>query len=118
VDMPNVNTIIILNANRLGISSLYQLRGRVGRSNRQAYAYVMTSQNVSLTPEAEQRLLYLQTFTALGSGYELSRRDMEMRGDEVIKRRLYNLLFKILMLKKYSTVINRFRYFIWCRSIW
>jgi len=80
VDMPNVNTIIILSANRLGISSLYQLRGRVGRSNRQAYAYVMTSQNATLTPEAEQRLMYLQTFTALGSGYELSRRDMEMRG--------------------------------------
>jgi transcription-repair coupling factor (superfamily II helicase) len=63
------------------VSTLYQLRGRVGRSTRQAFAYFMTPRNSSsLTVEAEQRLTYVKTFTALGSGYELSRRDMEMRG--------------------------------------
>lgn len=80
VDLPNVNTIIVLNAQRFGMATLYQLRGRVGRSTRQAFAYFMTSANATLTVEAEQRLSFISTFTALGSGYELSRRDMEMRG--------------------------------------
>jgi transcription-repair coupling factor (superfamily II helicase) len=79
IDMPNVNTIIVLSANRFGMSSLYQLRGRVGRSRSQAYAYFMTN-STSLSIEAETRLMYLKTLTALGSGYDLSRRDMEMRG--------------------------------------
>ena len=124
VDMPNVNTIIVLNANRFGMSALYQLRGRVGRSTRQvvkyklidysslryslicqifvqllinlllsdipfieelrfhyqAYAYFMVKPQISITTEAEARLIYVQTFTALGSGYDLACRDMEMRG--------------------------------------
>jgi transcription-repair coupling factor (superfamily II helicase) len=79
IDLPNVNTIVVLSANRFGMSSLYQLRGRVGRSSKQAYAYFMTNVT-SLTIEAETRLMFLKTLTALGSGYELSRRDMEMRG--------------------------------------
>eukprot|EP01035_Chromulina_nebulosa_P017289 gene17289-22825_t len=79
IDMPNVNTILVFNAEMFGISALYQLRGRVGRSDRQAYCCLLTNQT-SLTVEAEQRLTYLKTFTALGSGYDLSRRDMEMRG--------------------------------------
>ena len=79
VDMPNVNTILVLSADRFGMSALYQLRGRVGRSPRQAFAFFMTNTS-SITVEAENRLTYLQTFTALGSGYDLSRRDMEMRG--------------------------------------
>jgi transcription-repair coupling factor (superfamily II helicase) len=83
IDMPNVNTIIVLQANRFGISTLYQLRGRVGRSNRQAYAHFMTNAT-SLSVEAETRLLYLKSMTALGSGYELSRRDMEMRGSGTV----------------------------------
>ena len=73
--MPNVNTIFVMSADRFGMSALYQLRGRVGRSPRQAYAYFMTN-TTSMTIEAESRLTYLQTFTALGSGYDLSRRDM------------------------------------------
>lgn len=83
VDMPNVNTIIVLNADRFGMSAMYQLRGRVGRSTRQAYAYFMTNKT-SVTVEAETRLTYIKTFTALGSGYDLSRRDMEMRGSGTI----------------------------------
>lgn len=79
VDMPNVNTILVLSADRFGMSALYQLRGRVGRSPKQAYAYFMTN-TTSITIEAESRLKHIETFTALGSGYDLSRRDMEMRG--------------------------------------
>jgi len=79
IDMPNVNTIIVLDADCFGMSALYQLRGRVGRSTRQAYAYFMTNKT-SLTVDSEERLTNLATFTALGSGYDLSRRDMETRG--------------------------------------
>lgn len=80
IDMPNVNTIIVLDADRFGMSTLYQLRGRVGRSTRQAYAFFMTRRDKVLTRESEARLMYLETFTAMGSGYDLSKRDMEMRG--------------------------------------
>ena len=80
IDMPNVNTIIVLDADRFGMSTLYQLRGRVGRSTRQAYAHFMTRKDKILTRESEARLMYLETLTAMGSGYDLARRDMEMRG--------------------------------------
>ena len=80
IDMPNVNSILVLDADRFGMSTLYQLRGRVGRSTRQAYAYFMTRKDKSLTSESEARLMYLETLTAMGSGYDLARRDMEMRG--------------------------------------
>lgn len=83
IDMPNVNTMIVLYAERFGIAQLYQLRGRVGRSDRQAFAYFCPN-STSLSVEAEQRLEYINTFTALGSGYDLSRRDMEMRGHGTI----------------------------------
>ena len=79
IDMPNVNTIVVYEADRFGMSTLYQLRGRVGRSTTQAYACFLTNRT-TITLEAETRLTYLKTFTALGSGYDLSRRDMEMRG--------------------------------------
>ena len=80
IDMPNVNTIIVLDADRFGMSTLYQLRGRVGRSSRQAYAHFMTRKEKKLTRGSEARLMYLQTLTAMGGGYDLARRDMEMRG--------------------------------------
>jgi superfamily II DNA or RNA helicase len=80
VDMPNVNTILVMDADRFGMSTLYQLRGRVGRSPRQAFAYFMTQKGKILTRESEARLMFLATFTALGSGYDLAKRDMEMRG--------------------------------------
>ena len=84
IDMPNVNTIIVLDSHYFGMSTLYQLRGRVGRSDKQAFAYFYTRQDRRLTDRAEARLMYLSTFTALGSGYDLSRRDMEMRGSGTV----------------------------------
>jgi hypothetical protein len=80
IDMPNVNTIIVLQADRFGISALYQLRGRVGRCDRQAFAFFLKATDKVITAEAEVRLEHIQIFSALGSGYDLSRRDMEMRG--------------------------------------
>lgn len=79
IDLPNVNTILVFNADRFGMSQLYQLRGRVGRSPRQAYAIFLLN-STRVTVDAEQRLNYLQVLTALGSGYDLSRRDLDMRG--------------------------------------
>ena len=80
IDMPNVNTIIVNYSEMFGMGQLYQLRGRVGRSNRQAYAYFLTRNDSAITPEAEERLEHLRVFNAPGSGYDLSRKDMEMRG--------------------------------------
>ncbi len=80
LDIPNVNTIIIENSDRLGLAQLYQLRGRVGRSNRMAYAYLTYRKNKSLTPEAEKRLLAIKEFTEFGSGFKIAMRDLEIRG--------------------------------------
>lgn len=80
LDIPNVNTIIIENADRLGLAQLYQLRGRVGRSNRLAYAYLTFRRNKMLTPEAEKRLLAIKEFTEFGSGFKIAMRDLEIRG--------------------------------------
>lgn len=80
LDIPNVNTIIVDGADRMGLAQLYQLRGRVGRSNRQAYAYLLFHPNKRLTEEAEHRLLAIQEFTALGSGFQIAMRDLEIRG--------------------------------------
>lgn len=80
LDIPNVNTIIIENSDRLGLAQLYQLRGRVGRSNRMAYAYLTYRRNQSLTPEAEKRLLAIKEFTEFGSGFKIAMRDLEIRG--------------------------------------
>ncbi|MBI5699204.1 transcription-repair coupling factor [Candidatus Saganbacteria bacterium] len=80
LDLPNVNTILIDHADRFGLSQLYQLRGRVGRSNVRAYAYLFYNEEVQLTETAIKRLKALQEFTALGSGYRLAMRDLEIRG--------------------------------------
>ncbi len=80
LDIPNVNTIIVENADHMGLSQLYQLRGRVGRSSRQAYAYLLVRPGRLLTEEAEQRLAAIKEFTALGSGYHIAMRDLEIRG--------------------------------------
>ncbi len=80
LDIPNVNTIIIHRADRFGMAELYQLRGRVGRSNAQAYAYLLTPPVSVLTRPTLQRLQALQEFTELGSGFNLSMRDLEIRG--------------------------------------
>ncbi len=80
LDIPNVNTLIVENADRLGLAQLYQLRGRVGRSNRAAYAYLTYRKNKTLTPEAEKRLLAIKEFTEFGSGFKIAMRDLEIRG--------------------------------------
>lgn len=80
LDIPNVNTIIIEDADRLGLSQLYQLRGRVGRSGRAAYAFLMYRKEKLLKEVAEKRLAAIKEFTELGSGIRISMKDLELRG--------------------------------------
>lgn len=80
IDIPNVNTIIIQDSDRFGLSQLYQLRGRVGRSNRTAYAFLMYKRDKILEEVAEKRLQTIREFTDLGSGYKIAMRDLEIRG--------------------------------------
>ena len=80
IDIPNVNTIIIHDSDKLGLSQLYQLRGRVGRSNRTAYAFLMYKRDKILEEVAEKRLQTIREFTDLGSGYKIAMRDLEIRG--------------------------------------
>ncbi len=80
LDIPNINTIIINNADKMGLSQLYQLRGRVGRSNRQAYAYLLYEPFRVMSEIAEKRLQAIKEFTGLGSGFKIALRDLEIRG--------------------------------------
>lgn len=80
LDMPNVNTIIVINGDKMGLSQLYQLRGRVGRSNRLAYAYITYEKDKVLTEVAEKRLQAIKEFTEFGSGFKVAMRDLEIRG--------------------------------------
>lgn len=80
IDIPNVNTIIILNADHFGLSQLYQVRGRVGRSNKIAYAYLMYDKNKILNDVAVKRLNVIKEFTELGSGFSIATRDLSIRG--------------------------------------
>ena len=80
VDIPNVNTLIVYDADKMGLSQLYQLRGRVGRSNRLAYAYFTYQPNKVLSEVAEKRLEAIKEFTELGSGFKIAMRDLSIRG--------------------------------------
>ena len=80
LDLPNVNTLIVNNAHKLGLSQLYQLRGRVGRSIKQAYSYFLIPKSTILTPQSEKRLQALKESVELGSGYKIAMRDLELRG--------------------------------------
>jgi len=80
IDIPNVNTMIILDCDNFGLSQLYQLRGRVGRSNRMAYAYFMYQKDKTLTETAEKRLRAIKEFTEFGSGFKVAMKDLEIRG--------------------------------------
>lgn len=80
LDIPNVNTIIIHDADKFGLSQLYQLKGRVGRSNRTAYAFLLYQRDKMLKEEAEKRLSAIREFTALGSGIRIAMKDLEIRG--------------------------------------
>ena len=80
IDIPNANTILVENADRLGLAQLYQIRGRVGRANRQAYAYIMYRRDKILTEVADKRLKAIKEFTEFGSGFKIAMRDLEIRG--------------------------------------
>jgi len=80
LDIPNVNTIIVNNANNFGLSTLHQLRGRVGRSNKKAFAYFLTPDPITMTDEARRRLRAIEDFSDLGSGFQISLQDLDIRG--------------------------------------
>ncbi len=80
IDIPNANTIIVENADRLGLAQLYQIRGRVGRSDKQAYAYVTYKRDKLLSEVADKRLKSIKEFTEFGSGFKIAMRDLEIRG--------------------------------------
>lgn len=80
LDIPNANTIIIHESDKLGLAQMYQLRGRVGRSEKQAYCYCLYKKNKELSDEAKERLKAIKEFTTLGSGYRIAMRDVEIRG--------------------------------------
>ncbi len=80
LDISNVNTMIIHDADNMGLSQLYQLRGRVGRSNRTAYAFLMYRRNKMLKEVAEKRLAAIKEYSDLGSGFKIAMRDLEIRG--------------------------------------
>ncbi|MBP5307446.1 MAG: transcription-repair coupling factor [Paludibacteraceae bacterium] len=80
IDIPNANTIIINDAQNFGLSDLHQLRGRVGRSNRKAYCYLLSPPMSVVTPEARRRLQAIETFSSLGSGFQIAMQDLDIRG--------------------------------------
>lgn len=80
IDIPNANTIVVMDADKFGLSQLYQIRGRVGRGDRQAYAYLMYDKSKVLTETAVKRLEAIKEFTELGSGYKIAMRDLSIRG--------------------------------------
>ena len=80
IDIPNANTIIVENADRFGLAQLYQIRGRVGRSNRQAYSYITYRKDKMINEDASQRLKAIKEFTEFGSGFKIATRDLQIRG--------------------------------------
>ena len=80
IDIPNANTIIVENADKMGLAQLYQIRGRVGRSNKQGYAYITYKREKLLTEVADKRLKAIKEFTQFGSGFKIAMRDLEIRG--------------------------------------
>ena len=88
IDIPNANTIIVENADRLGLAQLYQIRGRVGRSDKQSYAYITYKRDKLLSEVAEKRLRAIKEFTEFGSGFKIAMRDLEIRGAGSILRRI------------------------------
>ncbi len=87
IDIPNANTIIVENADRMGLAQLYQIRGRVGRSNRQAYSYITYKKDKMLSEVADKRLKAIKEFTEFGSGFKIAMRDLEIRGAGSLLRR-------------------------------
>lgn len=96
IDLPDANTLLVYDADKLGLSALYQLRGRVGRSNRLAYAYFTTRQSKVLTEDATKRLTALMDYTDFGSGFKIAMRDLEIRGaGNVLGREQHGHIVKV-----------------------
>jgi len=87
IDIPNANTIIVENADRMGLAQLYQIRGRVGRADKQAYAYITYKKDKMLSEVADKRLKAIKEFTEFGSGFKIAMRDLEIRGAGSLLRR-------------------------------
>lgn len=87
IDIPNANTIIVENADRMGLAQLYQIRGRVGRSDKQAYSYITYKKDKLLSEVADKRLKAIKEFTEFGSGFKIAMRDLEIRGAGSLLRR-------------------------------
>ena len=87
IDIPNANTIIVENADRLGLAQLYQIRGRVGRADRQAFAYITYKRDKLINEVADKRLKAIKEFTEFGSGFKIAMRDLEIRGAGSLLRR-------------------------------
>ena len=87
IDIPNANTSIVENADRMGLAALYQIRGRVGRAERQGYAYITYKRDKLLTEVADKRLKAIKEFTEFGSGFKIAMRDLEIRGAGSLLRR-------------------------------
>ena len=85
IDIPNANTIIVENADRMGLAQLYQIRGRVGRAERQAYAYITYKRDKLLSEVADKRLKAIKEFTEFGSGFKIAMRDLEIRGASLLR---------------------------------
>ena len=107
IDLPNVNTLIVFKADQFGLAQLYQLRGRVGRSAKQAYAYFLLSPGSKLTLKAEQRLEAIMSATELGSGVELSMRDMEIRGAGNVLGAEQSGFISLVGMNMYSKLLNQ-----------
>lgn len=107
IDIPNANTIIVENADRLGLAQLYQIRGRVGRSNRLAYAYVTYTKDKVLTEEASKRLNAIRDFSEFGSGFKIALRDLEIRGTGNILGREQHGHMMAIGYDMYVSMLNR-----------
>lgn len=107
VDISNVNTLFIENADHMGLSTLYQLRGRVGRSNRIAYAYLMYRPDKVLTEVSEKRLEAIKGFTELGSGFKIAMRDLSIRGAGNILGASQSGFIDSVGFEMYSQLLNR-----------
>lgn len=106
IDIPDTNTLIINDADRLGLSQLYQIRGRVGRSSKIAYAYLMYTPNKNLTEEAEKRLEAIKQFNELGSGFKIAMRDLAIRGSGDLLGAEQSGFIESVGLEMYMKILN------------
>ena len=107
IDIPNANTIIVENADRLGLAQLYQIRGRVGRSDRQAYAYITYKRDKMLTEVADKRLKAIKEFTEFGSGFKIAMRDLEIRGAGSLLGEIQHGHMEQIGYDMYCTILNQ-----------